>query len=222
MYKILIADDEVKITQTIKDYLSAKGFCVSTASNGEEAVELCEENEFDLIILDVMMPRLNGIEACRIIKTMTKAPVLFLSALGEERDLLNGFQSGCDDYMVKPFPLSVLNEKCHAMIKRYRGADSNNIITLGDIQLDVNRRKILVNSNEVKASYKDYELLSYLIQNKGRVLSRETILSSIWGYDFDGTDRVVDTHIKRLRQALGKASAQIKTCVGAGYMIEEK
>lgn len=222
MYKILIADDEAKIRSTIHDYLTAKGFNVTTATNGEEAVELADNNSYDLIILDIMMPKLNGIDACKEIRKSTKAPILFLSALGEEKDLLKGFQSGCDDYIVKPFPLAVLNEKCNAMIKRYRGADDDNIISFGNIKLDMNKHKIFSYGVEVKASSKDFELLSYLIQNNGRVLSRELILSRVWGYDFEGEDRVVDTHIKRLRKSLGNASRQIKTVVGVGYSIEEE
>lgn len=221
MFKILIADDEAKIRGTIKDYLTAKGFEVSVAENGEEAVSKAELVDFDLIILDVLMPTLNGLEACKQIRRFSKAPILFLSALGEERDLLGGFKSGCDDYMVKPFPLTVLNEKCHALIKRYRGTDSENRITIGRITLDIGKRKIFIDSEEIKASSKDYELLAYLIQNKNRVLSRELILSKVWGYDFDGDDRVIDTHIKRIRKALGPASNQIKTIVGVGYSIEE-
>lgn len=142
MYKILIADDEIKIRETIFDYMTAKGLSAKTAADGSEAVKLCETENFDLIILDVMMPRLDGISACKEIRDVTDCPILFLSALGEEYDLLKGFSSGADDYIVKPFPLTVLYEKCLSMIKRYRGANRNNKIVLGSLTADISAHNI--------------------------------------------------------------------------------
>jgi len=221
MYKILIADDEIKIRTTLFDYMTAKGLFAKTAANGKEAVALCENESFDLIILDVLMPQMDGIAACKEIREYTDCPVLFLSALGEEQDLLKGFNCGADDYIVKPFPLSVLYEKCLAMIKRYRGADKDNKITVGSLSLDLAKRTVTANGEAVKLSNTDFELLSYLMQNKGIVLSRELILTRIWDYDFEGDTRVVDTHIKRIRKALGSEANIIKTAVGTGYYAEE-
>jgi DNA-binding response OmpR family regulator len=221
MYKILIVDDEIKIRETIADYMRAKNFIVSLAENGQKAVEFAENNDFDLIILDVMMPVLDGISACKEIRSFSNVPILFLSALGEERDLLSGFKSGCDDYIVKPFPLSVLYQKCVTMIKRYKGADADNKITIGSITLDYSSHRVLSNGKEINLPSKDFELLSYLMQNKGIVLNRELILNKIWGYDYDGDIRVVDTHITRMRKSLGSSSSQIKTVVGVGYKFEE-
>lgn len=219
MFKVLVADDEIKIRQTIYDYLSAKGMSVSLARDGEEAIEKATEEHFDLVILDVMMPIIDGIEACREIRRYTDIPVLFLSALGEEEDLLKGYRSGADDYIVKPFPLSVLYEKCLKTIKRYKGVDKENRLTYGGITLDLQRVKVFVEDEEINLSGKDFRLLEYLMQNKDIVLSRENILLRVWGYDFDGDDRVVDTHIKRLRKALGKRSECIKTVINMGYVF---
>lgn len=222
MFKILLADDEIKIRSTIKDYLSAKGFDVITAKDGADALEKFGEEEFDLIILDVMMPNFDGFDTCRAVRRRSNIPVLFLTAKGQERDFLQGFECGCDDYIVKPFPLSVLYEKCLALIKRYRGISEDNLITVGKISVNLEKRKIFSNGEEIYFSDKDFKILSYLMKNKGIVLSRDLILTRVWGYDFDGDSRVVDTHIKRIRKALGVCSNQIKTIVNAGYVLEEK
>ncbi len=221
MYRILIADDEDIILEPICDYLSAKGFIVSSAHSGKEAVELAESCNYDLIILDIMMPEIDGIEACRQIRAFTDAPVLFLSALGEEHDLLKGYKSGCDDYIVKPFPLSVLYQKCLSMIKRYRRISDDNKISIGSVTIDLTAHRVFCYDREVKLSSRDYDLLSYLMENKNIVLSRELILTRIWGYDFEGDTRVVDTHIKRIRASLGDGAKIIKTIFGVGYMTEE-
>lgn len=222
MYKILFTDDEIKIRETIKDYFSVKGVSVSLASDGREAVAAAESENFDLIILDVMMPVKNGIEACREIRKNCNTPVIFLSALGEEQDLLSGYGCGADDYIVKPFPLSVLYEKSVAMIKRSKGIDRENRITLSGITLDKNKVKVYAGGREISLASKDFQLLEYLMSNKNIVLSRSIILSRIWGYDFDGDDRVVDTHIKIIRKALGSNADCIKTVIGAGYRFEER
>ena len=222
MYKILVADDEIKIRETIKDYMTAKGMSVVLADNGQSAINECEYNEFDLIILDVMMPVMNGLTACKEIRKKHDTPILFLSALGEERDLLNGYTSGADDYIVKPFPLSVLYEKCLAMIKRYKGIGKENRLTVSGITLDLNLQKAFIEENEIELSQKDFQILKYLIENKGIVLSRELILSRIWGYDFDGDERAVDTHIKIIRKALGDKSRHIQTVFNAGYIFKEE
>lgn len=222
MYKILFTDDDVKIRSAVKDYFTANGFNISTAENGERAVELADIHDFDLIILDVMMPVLDGIGACREIRKRHKTPVLFLTALGREQDYLNGYSAGGDDYIVKPFPLSVLQEKCLAVIRRYTGADSSDIITVGGVTIDCFKRKAFVDGNEISLTSKDFEMLQYLMSKKGVVLSRSLILSRVWGYDFDGDDRVVDTHIKNIRKALGEQAHHIRTVSGMGYCFEEE
>lgn len=222
MYTILIADDEAKIRETIKDYFSAKGLNVLLASNGKEAVALTDSKDFDLIILDVMMPVMDGLTACKVIRKRSNAPVLFLSALGEEHDFLNGYSSGADDYIVKPFPLSVLHEKCLAMIKRYKGIHKENKVTVSGITLDLNAHKVFIDENDINLSEKDFQFLKYLIDNKNIVLSRDLILNRIWGYDFFGDTRVVDTHIKIIRKALGSKGKLIKTIINAGYVFKEE
>lgn len=222
MYKILVCDDERKIRETLYDYLSAKSFNVVTAENGEEAIEKAETESFDLILLDVMMPKKDGLTALREIRKFSDVPVLFLSALGEEEDLLKGYKYGADDYIVKPFPLSVLSEKILATIKRHKGIDRQNKISSGGITLDYGKMKVLCGEKEIFLPSKDFLLLSYLIENSGIVLSRERILNKIWGYDYEGDDRVVDTHIKRIRKALGEKGKLIETVIGAGYRFRKE
>lgn len=222
MFKILFADDEVKIRETVRDYLVAKGLDVTLAENGADACEKAEEEDFDLIILDIMMPETDGITACRSIRKENAVPILFLTALGDERDFLAGYSAGCDDYLTKPYPLSVLYEKCMATIRRYRGIDRENRMEANGITLDVTARKAYVDGKEIFLSNKDFKLLKYLMDNKNIVLKREIILSRIWGYDFDGDERVVDTHIKIIRKALGEKSDCIKTVINAGYCFETK
>lgn len=220
MYKILVADDEIKIRNTINDYLTAKGLSVITASDGEDAVEKTEETEFDLIILDVMMPKKDGLKACEEIRKCSNVPILFLSALGEEIDYLKGFSSGGDDYIVKPFPLAVLHQKCLSMIAMSKGNVKRDEISLNGIVIDLAKRKVFVENKEITLTTKDYELLRYLMENKNIVLDRDKILNRIWGWEYDGTSRVVDTHIKRIRKALGEKSRCIKTVVNVGYTFE--
>ena len=222
MHKILVCDDEIKIRETFRDYLSAKDFDVTLAENGKEAVTKTREEDFDLIILDVMMPVMNGLEACKEIRKTKDTPILFLSALGEEQDILDGFRNGCDDYIVKPFPMSVLAQKCNVMITRYKGNSLQSEISLYGITLDKNRKKVTVGNTEIELSNKMFSLLSMLMENKDIVLTREQILTKIWGWDFDGDERVVDTHIKKLRKALGEKSIHIKTVIGGGYSFREE
>lgn len=221
MFKILVCDDETKIRETFSDYLSAKGFAVTLAQNGEEAVRMTENNDFDLIILDVMMPVMNGLEACKIIRRKTDTPILFLSALGEEQDILDGFRNGCDDYIVKPFPMSVLTEKCNVMIKRFKGNSLQDNISLSGIKLDKRTRQVTIDNTIIELSNKTFLLLKLLMENNGTVLTREQILTKIWGWDFDGDERVVDTHIKKLRKSLGEKAVHIKTVIGGGYSFRE-
>ncbi len=175
-----------------------------------------------MIILDVMMPVMDGLTACKAIRKITDTPILFLSALGEEEDVLKGYKYGADDYIIKPFPLSVLNEKIVTMINRYKGINRNNQLSIRGITLDYGSRKVFCNKNEVVLPDKDFRLLALLMENKGIVLSRETILFKIWGYNYDGDERVVDTHIKRLRKSLGDTAKCITTIIGTGYRFERE
>lgn len=222
MYKILIADDEIKIRETLSDYLTAKGFSVALAKDGESAVYSAEGESFDLIILDVMMPKKDGLTACREIREFTDIPILFLSALGEEENLLKGYRFGGDDYIVKPFPLSVLCEKITAMIKRHKGVGADHSISESGIKLSLKTRQAFCDGKEISLPPKDFELLLLLMQNKGAVLSRDIILNKIWGYDFDGDNRTVDTHIKRIRKALGDKASLIVTKSGLGYSFKKE
>ena len=221
MFSVLVADDEKAIRESIKDYLEAKGYSVKTATDGESALELFYENSFDLVILDVMMPKVDGFDACRAVRRASNLPVLFLTAKGQEADFLKGFECGCDDYVVKPFPLSVLYEKCNSLIKRYKGIDSANWLKVSGVALDLSCKRAYVGENEIKLSSKDFKILCYLMENKNIVLNRELILTFAWGYDFDGDDRVVDTHIKRIRKALGEKAECIKTIINSGFSFRE-
>ena len=222
MFSILFAEDDDQLRKTIVDYLRAKGIKVLPARNGSEAVDSFYDNDPDLIVLDVMMPIMNGTEVCRIIRRRNKTvPILFLTAMSQERDYLNGFKCGCDDYIVKPFPLSVLYEKCMNLIKRSKKIDSDNSLTVSGIRLDFNTYKAYADDTEIPLSGKDFKLLWYLMENKNIVLNRELILTHLWGYDFDCDTRVVDTHIKNLRKALGEKSSLIRTVVNIGYSFQE-
>ena len=221
MFSVLVADDEKAIRESIKDYLEAKGYSVKTATDGESALELFYENSFDLVILDVMMPKMDGWEVCRQIRKDSKVPIIMLTAKSEEKDELQGFDCGADEYVVKPFPLSVLYEKCNSLIKRYKGIDSANWLKVSGVALDLSCKRAYVGENEIKLSSKDFKILCYLMENKNIVLNRELILTFAWGYDFDGDDRVVDTHIKRIRKALGEKAECIKTIINTGYSFRE-
>ncbi|MGN1118639.1 MAG: response regulator transcription factor [Acutalibacteraceae bacterium] len=221
MYKVLFADDEEKLRSAVCDYFSAKNVSLITAKDGAEAVELVENERFDLIILDVMMPKKNGIEACREIREFSDVPVIFLSALGQERDLLKGYGAGADDYITKPFPLSVLYEKCVAVMRRQCGYSKEDRLTLCGVTVDKNEMSVFVGDSKIELSQKDTQLLEYLMTNRNIALSRDMILSRVWGYDFEGDDRVVDTHIKIIRKALGEKAKCIKTIKGCGYKFEE-
>lgn len=222
MLKVLVCDDEIKIRTTLYDYFTAKGFSVTVASDGREAVEKAEEKDFDLIILDVLMPLMDGLTACKEIRRFSDTPVIFLSALGEEEDLLKGYKLGGDDYIVKPFPLSVLTEKIITTVNRHKGINPRNRLVLNDITLDYGTRRVFCGKREIIFAAKDFDLLALLMENKGNVLSREVILRKIWGYTFDGDERVVDTHIKRIRKALREHADCIKTVIGTGYAFKKE
>ncbi len=221
-YKILVVDDVPKIRWSLCDYLSSHGYKVFNAKNGLEAVEIASAESPDLIIMDVLMPEMNGLEACREIRYFSDVPVLFLSALGEEEDMLKGFDCGADDYLVKPFPLPVLLKKSLVMLSRSKGAGSDNVLNYGELIINISNRTTELSGVHVSLSGKDFDLLLLLVGNRDKAVSRDYIINKIWGYDYFGDLRIVDTHIKQLRKALGSYGDHIKSVRGYGYKFTDK
>lgn len=219
MEKVLIAEDEGRLRDIIADYFTAHGLDCHMARNGEEALDLLRDNDYDAILLDIMMPKADGFTVCRQVRKTSGVPILFLTALGSEEDTLKGYALGCDDYVTKPFSLAVLLAKTRALIRR--GGNASGVLTCGSISLDTNSRLCTVGGAEKKLSPREFDLLLCLMRNRGQVLSREQLLDKVWGMDFAGDDRAVDTRIRSLRAALGEAGSQIKTMYKAGYKLEE-
>ena len=222
--KLLIADDEMRIRELIKKYATYEGYEVDEAEDGMRAVEMCRRKDYDLIILDVMMPELDGFSACREIRKFSKAPVLMLSARGEEYDRIHGFEAGVDDYVIKPFSPRELMMRVAAILKRAgRGnAGQEEILTFdGGLVINFSARQVTVDGQLVELSPKEYEILFYMVRNRGIALSREKLLTEIWGHDFFGDDRTLDTHIKLLRRSLGPYASRITTLRGVGYRFEK-
>lgn len=216
--KMLIVDDEELIRNVIKEYATLEGFLVSEASNGLEAIEACKNDTFDLIIMDIMMPKLDGYQAVKTIYKEKNIPVLMLSARGEEYDKLIGFDLGIDDYVQKPFSPKELMARVKAILKRYN-KQTKKLQALG-ITIDNDARDVLVDGKKIELTLKEYEILKYLIENANIAVSREQLLNAIWGYDFYGEDRTIDTHIKTLRNKIGPYKSAIKTLRGVGYKFE--
>ncbi|MCM1370492.1 MAG: response regulator transcription factor [Clostridium sp.] len=217
--KILIVDDEALIRNVIKEYCEAENFEVIEAENGIQAIEIVSNDAIDLIVLDVMMPKLNGLSAFKEIKKLKNIPTIMLSARKEEFDKLTGFDLGVDDYVTKPFSPKELIARIKAVLKRTKNID--NIYIYNDLKMDFKGRVVTVENKELKLTPKEFDLLNYFIQNKGIALSREQLLSNVWGYDFFGDDRTIDTHIKMLRNNLGKYRNLITTVRGVGYKYNE-
>ena len=218
--KILIVDDEVKIQQVLKEYASFEGYDTDLASNGIEAINMAKENDYDLIIMDVMMPMLDGFSAVKEIKKFKDVPILMLSARSEEYDKLHGFEMGIDDYVTKPFSPKEVMLRINAITRRNK--KKVNIKEYGGLKIDMPGRNVYVDGEKIELTPKEYELLFYLVNNEGIVASRENLLSNVWGYDYYGDDRTVDTHIKMLRNNLGPYRDYIVTARGLGYKFEEK
>lgn len=218
--KILIVDDEELIRSVIKEYATIEGYSVDEAENGEIAVEKCKCENYDLIIMDIMMPKLDGYQAVREIHKNNNTPVMMLSARGEEYDKLLGFDLGIDDYVQKPFSPKELMARVKAILKRVNKV--TNKIVLGDLVIDNSAREVYIENEKVTLTLKEYELLKYLVENKNIAVAREQLLTSIWGYDFYGDDRTIDTHIKTLRSKIGKYKDSIVTLRGVGYKFEYK
>lgn len=221
-YQILLVEDDFQIQEGIRDYFTEKSqedIEISVARNGDEGIERIYEGAYDLVILDIMLPGLDGFTLCRELRQRSTCPVIFLTAKGREEDILYGYDLGCDDYIVKPFSLKELYAKVNALLKRAHGLVGAELLRCGSISLNPRRLLVTVDEVEVALPPKEYALLKYLMEHKGSVVNRETLLIRIWGYDYEGSDRVVDNHIRKLRAALGSAGKEIKTVISRGYKM---
>ena len=221
-YRILIVEDEPRLREVLCDFFLSKGDHPIEAADGMKALELAENQEFDAVLLDIMMPELDGFSVCRVLRRDSNVPIIFLTALSDEDDKLYGYELGADDYVTKPFTMSVLYAKTMALIKRSRGnmLSSDHRIEVAGITVDTTAHKVWCGRKEVILTPKEYSLLLCLMRNKNMVLSREQLLVKCWGYDYEGESRAVDTHIKRLREKLGDHAGCIKTVIKAGYVLE--
>lgn len=220
MYHILIVDDEAKIRQIVRKYAEFEGHTVDEACDGFEAVNMALSNTYNIIIMDIMMPVLNGFSAASEILKKKPVPIILLSARGEEYDRISGLQIGVDDYIVKPFSPKELMLRINAVLRRYTPVVSSKLESMG-ISIDTQGRKVIIDNEKVELSPKEYSLLIYFLEHKGEAISRERFITEIWGYDYDGFDRTLDTHIKLLRKNIGKYADCIETVRGVGYRFEE-
>lgn len=225
MYRILVVDDEENIREVIKEYAEFEGHQVSEACDGMQAVEMVKNNDYDIIIMDVMMPRLDGYSACKEIRKIKQIPVLMLSARGEEYDKLFGFELGIDDYVVKPFSPKEVMARVNAIVKRNSGAAATaapapETVKFGGLEINFTSRDVYIDGVKANLTPKEYDLLFYLVRNKNIALTRNKLLEEVWGYDFFGDDRTIDTHIKMLRNNLGPYRNYIVTLRGMGYKFE--
>ena len=219
MYKLLVVDDEQKIREIISKYAQFEGYSVEEAPDGMTAIEMFKEKDYDLIILDVMMPDLDGFSVCRELRKHSRTPVIMLSARGEEYDRIHGFEVGIDDYVVKPFSPKELMLRVSAVLKRTNSI-SDDVYEYKGLKVDLAGRIVYIDGKKTDLTPKEYDLLFYLIKNKGIALTREKLISNVWGYDFFGDDRTLDTHIKLLRKNLGEYAGLIVTLRGVGYRFE--
>ena len=218
--KVLIVDDEEMIRNVLKEYVEFEGGEAYEAADGMQAVKMCRNNDFDIILMDVMMPRLDGFSAVKEIKKSKNIPVIMLSARGEEYDKLFGFEIGADDYVTKPFSPKEVMARVNAVLKRYHDDTSNDVLTFEGLTIDIAGRNVYVDGEKAELTPKEYEILFYFVKNKGIALTREKLLMDVWGFDFYGDDRTVDTHIKMLRSNLKQYRKFIVTLRGLGYKFE--
>ena len=220
--KILVVDDEVRMRTLIRDFLAKKGYTVLEAGDGVEAMDLFfDEKNISLIILDVMMPRMDGYKTCKEIRNYSKVPIIMLTAKGQEQDELQGFELGADEYITKPFSPKILVARVEALLRRTYGENENSTMEAGGILVDMSAHTVTVDGQNVELSFKEFELLTYFIENRGIALSREKILNNVWNYDYFGDARTIDTHVKKLRSKLGEKGDLIKTIWGMGYKLSE-
>jgi len=224
-FRLLIVEDSPELLEAAGDFFREEGsglWEVVTASDGNDALAKVKNESFDLMILDIMLPGASGFDICRAAREKSDCPIIFVTALGSENNILKGYETGCDDYVVKPFSLRHLYAKSLALLKRAKKSDAGDILRCGTISLNKNTMLVTVKGREVAINAREYFLLVYLLENKGAVLTRKAILDHVWGDDLDVSDRVVDNTIRRLRESLGSASGQIKTAIGRGYRITEE
>ena len=221
---LLIVDDEQRIRELIRKYAVFEGYEVDEAADGMQAVEKCRARRYDLVIMDIMMPELDGFSACREIRKTSQVPMLMLSARGEEYDRIHGFELGVDDYVVKPFSPKELMMRVGAILKRSAAAPAalSDQVSIGDLVVDFTARRVTIAGEALDLSPKEYDLLFYMVRNRGIALTREKLISEVWGYDFFGDDRTLDTHIKLLRRQLGSYADRITTLRGVGYRFEKE
>ena len=219
--KILVVDDESRMRKLVKDFLTKKGFTVIEAGDGEEAVDkFFEVKDIALIILDVMMPKMDGWQVCREIRQYSKVPIIMLTAKSDEKDELQGFDLGVDEYITKPFSPKILVARVEAILRRSNVLAADDTMEAGGIELNKAAHEVLIDGKSVELSYKEFELLAYFMSNQGVALSRERILNNVWNYDYFGDARTIDTHVKKLRSKLGAKGEYIKTIWGMGYKFE--
>lgn len=224
MKKILLIEDDTEICEIIRNYFCGKGTEVEAVHNGGEAFDMIRAGKVDseLVLLDIMLPGTDGFTLCRQLRMNSDIPIIFITARGREEDILSGYDLGCDDYIVKPFLLSVLYSKCEALVRRAGAAKEEKQLKCGSIALDTRTLRCFSGGSEVELPPKEFAILRYLLEHENWVVSRDTLLDRVWGYDYFGSDRVVDNHIKKLRKALGSAGSQIKTLVGRGYKLTKE
>lgn len=220
-YTILLAEDQKKLRDVVRDYFAAHGVACDLARDGAEALDLLRDHDYDAVLLDVMMPNLDGFSVCKAVRESSNIPIIFLTALAGEDDTLRGYELGADDYVTKPFSLAVLHAKTMALIRRSRGGAAEGMLRCGAIAAELGTRTVLVNGVEVKTAPREYDLLLCLMRHQGRALSRSQLLDKVWGIDFEGDERAVDVQVKNLRAALGSAGKQLKTVFKVGYKLEK-
>lgn len=220
LLKVLVVDDEARMRKLVKDFLSVKGFLVVEAEDGEQALEMFfAQKDIALVILDVMMPKMDGWEVCKTIRQYSQVPVMMLTARGEERDELQGFKLGVDEYVSKPFSPKILVARVEALLRRSQGTPADTS-EAGGIRIDKAAHQVTIDGQVIDLSYKEFELLNYFMENQGLALSREKILNHVWNYDYFGDARTIDTHVKKLRSKMGEKGDYIKTIWGMGYKFE--
>lgn len=219
--KILVVDDESRMRKLVRDFLVKAGYDVVEAGDGEEALDIFfRQKDISLIVLDVMMPKMDGWQVCREVRNYSKVPVIMLTARSDERDELQGFQLGVDEYISKPFSPKILVARIEAILRRTKQLENGEVLTCGGIRLDKAAHQVTIDGNPVELSYKEFELLAYFMENRGIALSREKILNHVWNYDYFGDARTIDTHVKKLRSKMGEKGELIKTIWGMGYKLE--
>lgn len=219
--KILVVDDESRMRKLVRDFLTKSNFEVLEAEDGEQAVDIFfSDKDISLIVLDVMMPKMDGWQVCKEIRAYSKVPIIMLTAKSDERDELQGFQLGVDEYISKPFSPKILVARIEATLRRTNQSSGSEILSCGGISIDKAAHQVLIDGKSVELSYKEFELLTYFIENRGIALSREKILNNVWNYDYFGDARTIDTHVKKLRSKLGEKGDMIKTIWGMGYKLE--